>query len=189
MSKGPYIFIHWHYGKLREKKTPKQNKWFYPTSRLSTEWFSDSQKRFAYYPFCIIRKKMSFISYYPLHPFKPFLLLLKSCWPNVSAMMLHVIYTLSHILWAKWMGLILRPDPHCLMWKVMTCGCFKHTDHSASNGTRRLWNRIRTSSFTGDRLELSSPLLLMDAHCALALPHITFIWIIHHGYCSIITTL
>lgn len=29
----------------------------------------------------------------------------------------------------------------------------------------------------------------MDAHCALALPQITFIWIIHHGGCSIITSL
>lgn len=105
--------------------------------------------------------------------------------------MLPVIYTHSHISWAKWMGLILWTDPHCLMWKVMTCGCSnsQHTDHSVSNGTHRHWNPIRTSSFTRDCRDSSSPLSLMDAHCTLALPQITFIWIIHHGDCSIIVAL
>lgn len=35
-------------------------------------------------------------------------------------------------------------------------------------------------------LDASSPLSLMDVHCTLALPQITFLWIILHEVCSII---
>lgn len=167
-------------------KEGKTNQSFW--SNIQTE-HKTIQNRFTHYSFCIIMKNLASLqTFHCRHTFF-FFLQLESCWVNVNAIMLHVIYTLSNISWAKWMGLILWTDPHCLMWKVMTCGCFKLTDHSASNGTRRHWNHIRTSSFTGDGLDLSMPLWLMDAHCTLALPQITFIWIIHCGDCSIITPL
>lgn len=61
-------------------------------------------------------EEIGFISYSSLYMlFLAWVLIMNAC---------DLAYTHPHISRAKWLGLILRTDPHRLMWKVMTCGCF-----------------------------------------------------------------
>lgn len=65
-------------------------------------------------------EEIGFISYFSLQTLFLVCVLLVKCERHNVPCDLHPC---SHILRAKWVGLILRTDPHRLMWKVMTCGC------------------------------------------------------------------